>query len=209
MSPVYFLLYLTSTVTMRSFLILVVLFASLPFVYLQATYQPCPPLGPRFPLPAHLSSSKVLQGALTNLTVAFDAMAVNSDSNDFTSTTPNTTSFSVAIFSSDPVANASSPFFYQYHHAASNVTTGSSGMDNVDADSVYNVARVTTVFTVFAFLVAVGDAHWLEPVTQYIPELASHQGGGVWHDVRLIDLASNLAGIARDSKDCFSDTFIY
>ncbi|KAF1809860.1 beta-lactamase/transpeptidase-like protein [Eremomyces bilateralis CBS 781.70] len=181
---------------------LVFLFSAVPSVRSLDSYQPCPLLGPRFPLPTGLPTSKPLQAALMNLTAALDALSTG-DSHDFTATT-NTTSFSVALFSSDPLSNASSPFFYQYHHTASNSTAGPIGVREVNADSVYNVARITSVFTVYAFLVAAGDTHWLDPITKHVPELAASEGSQPvesvkWEDVRLIDLASNMAGIGRDA----------
>jgi hypothetical protein len=173
------------------------------FAHSQDIYQPCPLLGPRFPLPTGLSSAHALQAALVNLTAALDALSTG-DSGEFSATT-NSTTFSIALFSSDPLANTSSPLFYQYHHTALNSTAPSINVQKVHADTVYNVARVTTVFTVYAFLIAVGEAHWLDPITTHIPELASlggngHVASGNWEDVRLIDLASNMAGIARDGN---------
>ncbi|KAL9082398.1 MAG: hypothetical protein Q9165_008903, partial [Trypethelium subeluteriae] len=134
---------------------------------------------------------------------AFNNITASSDGSVFTATTPNTTSFSVAIFSSEIAANSSSPFFYEYHHTAKDLKISTAGVKEVDATTVYGAARVTTVFTVYAFLAAIGDHHWLDPITLYIPELArlvtnSSIKSVNWQDVRLIDLASNMAGIVSD-----------
>lgn len=164
-------------------------------------YKPCPLLGPRFPLPTSLSTSAIVQKALANLTAAFDATADSDSSNGFTAVTPNTTSYSIALFSSN--AEATSPMFYQYHHNALD-TNSSMGMGQVDANSIYNAARVTTVFTVYAFLTAVGDDHWHDPITDHVPNLRGLKNQSPdspsWADIRLIDLASNLAGIAKDGN---------
>jgi hypothetical protein len=152
-----------------------------------------------------LSSSKTIQAALVNLTKAFGEISSSSSGSEFTATTPNTTSFSVALFATDALANSSKPYFFEYHHTAPSLGNRSIGVSEVNATSVYSVARVTTVFTVYAMLVAVGNEHWLEPITKYIPELAESAGEQViesvrWNDVRLIDLASNMAGIGRTGK---------
>jgi hypothetical protein len=194
---------LTSSVmlTMHFLKPVLLIFTVVPSVRPQDSYQPCPLLGPRFPLPTGLSSSKAVQAALANLTASLDALSIG-DSGGF-STTTNTTTFSVGLFSSEPPGTTSSPLFYQYHHTAFNSTGGPVGGQRVHADSVYNIARVTTVFTVYAFLIAAGDTRWLDPITKHVPELAFFDGNqtaksGDWGEVRLIDLASNMAGIARD-----------
>lgn len=172
-------------------------------------YQPCPLLGPRFPAPVGLSSSKTVKATLTNLTKALDEISNSSNGSEFTATTSNTTSFSVALFATDFLTTSSKPYFFEYHHTAPSLGNRSIGVSEVNATSVYNVARVTTVFTVYAMLLAVGDEHWLEPITKYIPELAESAGEQViesvrWNDVRLIDLASNMAGIGRTGKFFFT-----
>jgi CubicO group peptidase (beta-lactamase class C family) len=119
--------------------------------------------------------------------------------------TPNTTSFSIALFSTEN--NSSDPYLWQYRHTAPSLSI-STGVKSVDADSVYRIGTLTQLFTVYTILTEAGDVHWEEPVTKWIPELAqatktldakSQPLRYVdWDDVTLV--ASHLSGIARDCE---------
>ena len=106
-------------------------------------------------------------------------------------------------------ADPSLPFLYEYHHTAVNLEDSTAGVKDMDATTIYGAARITTIFTVYAFLATIGDQHWVDPITIYIPELAHLVTSSPiksinWQDVRLIDLASNMAGIASNGNVCFS-----
>jgi CubicO group peptidase (beta-lactamase class C family) len=83
-------------------------------------------------------------------------------------------------------------------------------MKSVDADSVYRIGTLTQLFTVYTFLIEVGDVHWEEPVTKWVPELvraaktldAKSQPLKYvdWDDVTLGQLASHLSEIERDCE---------
>lgn len=168
------------------------------------SFQPCPLLGPRFPIPTALTTSQTMNMALRNLTEAFDEMISSGDSS-FGEISPNTTSFSVALFSTHGSGNASEPFIYQYHHTAPSLAANSNGVTEVGSSSIYNIGGLTQMLTVYTFLICVGDVHWQRPITNFLPELVSSTPSQPsksiqWEDVRLIDLASHMAGIPRDGR---------
>ena len=47
------------------------------------------------------------------------------------------------------------------------------GTQNVDADSVYRLGSIGKLFTVYLFLIREGDVRFKDPITMYIPELAT------------------------------------
>ncbi|KAL8294707.1 hypothetical protein RB600_000583 [Gaeumannomyces tritici] len=83
------------------------------------------------------------------------------------------------------------------------------GVRAVGPDTVFRIGSVTKVFTVLAFLAAVGDGVWNDPVTKFIPELAALVAGrgGVqrestwsvdWDDITIGSLAGQTSGLIRD-----------
>ena len=119
-------------------------------------------------------------------------------------TTPNTTTFSIALFESTSQPNTSAPFIYEYHHVAPSFENKTA----VDAGSVYNIGGLSQLLTVYAFLAAVGDDSWYDPITKYLPELNRTTGqsgfGNVnWNHILLLDLAIHLAGIPREGKSIY------
>lgn len=168
------------------------------------SYQPCPLLGPRLPMPTALATSETMHAALGNLTKTFDEI-VSTGNSSYGQVSPNTTSFSVALFSTHDLGNASEPFIYQYHYTALSLAVDIYGNRKVDSNTIYNIGGLTQMLTVYAFLICAGDYHWQQPITKYLPELASsshlqHLESIQWEDVQLKDLASHMAGIPRDGK---------
>ncbi|MCJ1241109.1 hypothetical protein MMC14_009113 [Varicellaria rhodocarpa] len=154
-----------------------------------------------------LGSSSAVQEALKNLTGTLDENVTNG--NGFHGpTTPSTTSFSIALFSTSPGNSSELPFFYQYHHTASTLQNSTNGVQKFNANSVYRIGTLTQVFTVWAFLIEAGDSYWYNSVTRYVPELAqaaralNAQQNPIeyedWDDVTVGDLASHMAGMGRD-----------
>ncbi|KAJ9614513.1 hypothetical protein H2200_002650 [Cladophialophora chaetospira] len=162
--------------------------------------------GPRFPVPSGLSSDKVIQSVLNEITTTFDEIVATGNSSHGPIAS-NTTSFSIGVFSSTDGLDTSKPFFYEYHYTTPLQAEKSGNKTNVGAQSVYRIGSLTQVFTVWLFLAEAGEAAWTEPVTRYIPELAQAVTSGTkqasttrvpWEDVTLGDLAAHLAGIPRD-----------
>ena len=192
-----------TTYTMLSFLRFSTL--AIQAVVVAAEFAPCPILGPWFPKPTSLLTSPAIKSGLQDLTDILDSN-VATGNGTHGPTTPNTTSFSIVLFSTAEGSTLpNEPFFYEYHHTAPTLRNATTGVNTVDKDSIYRIGDLTQIFTVWTFLNEVGDASWDEPVTKYVPELATAPKGDRldfvdWHDVRLGDLAGQLAGIARDCE---------
>ncbi|KAL1606527.1 hypothetical protein SLS60_003932 [Paraconiothyrium brasiliense] len=187
--------------TLKAFTSVVLLSLVTKHVYAQdVPFSPCPLLGPRFPIPTQLSASPIFQSGLKNLTNAFDDYVANL--NGTFGPTSSSTSFSVALFSTDDT-NSTRPFLYEYHHTAPSLVNGTSGAVEVDADTVYQIGDLTTLFTTWLFLIEAGEQHWNDPVSRWVPELREAAHGTTssisvdWDDVTLGDLAAHLGGIGQ------------
>lgn len=153
--------------------------------------------GPDFPAPQKLSASPAFQQAKARLGAALGSNAA---------LRPNDTAFSFALFS------ASEPgVLYEHHYTPPGANVG---VPKVDGDSVYRIGSVSKVFAVWAFLAQLGDSHFNEPVTKFVPELKTakpvYPGAAEdsidsvrWEDVTLGDLASQTSGIGRDGMFFF------
>jgi CubicO group peptidase (beta-lactamase class C family) len=175
----------------------VALCSSLFFSYAHAEFTPCPLLGPRFPAPKSFASSPVFQNGLKELTESLNSY-IASQNGDFGLITPNTTSFSIALFSAEE-SDSPDPYFYEYHH-----TAPAHGNNKVNANTTYHIGDMTTLFTTWLFLINAGEATWDTPVTKYVPELdgsttSTHDSLSTieWNKITLGDLAANLGGIGR------------
>ncbi|PGH05521.1 hypothetical protein GX51_02859 [Blastomyces parvus] len=178
-----------------------------------AAFTPCPILGPSFPYPKLSLQSELLQSALADLTKQYDDMVKTGNSSHGT-ITPETTSFSIALFAGDGVDNdgdgIKEPFFYEYHYTAPALENSSVGVKKVDADSIYRIGGLTQLFTVLLTLIEAGDSLWSVPVTKLVPELAraasrlNAKRNPVkyvdWESVTVGHLTSHMAGIARDCE---------
>lgn len=180
------------------------LFALLSLVYLvntQSTSLDCPILGPDFPAPQNISTSPLILAAQTSF---FKLLS------NYTSSIGNDSAFSISLFSVDE-----DELIFQYHHSPT--LPPATGVSTVDADSIYRIGSCTKVFSVWTFLIEVGDSYFSEPVTRYVPELAAmatqsnNNSVGYdevdkvrWDDVTLGALASQMAGIARDGSSMLS-----
>ncbi|KAL2825082.1 beta-lactamase/transpeptidase-like protein [Aspergillus cavernicola] len=174
------------------------------------SFTPCPLLGPAFPPFSLNTNDETVAKALKNLTAQLNEL-VTENTGSHGDVSPNTT-FSIALFSSDPGHAEDEPFFWQYHHTAPALNRSSVGSHAAGKDSIYRIGGLTEVFTVWSLLLAGdgdGDQILDDPVTRHLPELANSSGeqdviGHVaWDDVTVGQLASHMSGIARDycSKD--------
>ncbi|KAK5431908.1 hypothetical protein LTR34_005027 [Exophiala xenobiotica] len=169
---------------------------------LSRSFQPCPILGSRFPVPSGLATDSVVQSALKDATATLDELVSTSNSS-YGTINSNTTSFSIGLFTSNDPLNSSHPFFYEYHYTAPPLSKAKLGTSKLDSESVFRLGTVTEVFTVWVFLIEAGEAHWVDPITKYLPELAEASGQITfghfsWEDVTLGDLAGHFSGVPRD-----------
>ncbi|GES63309.1 beta-lactamase-like protein [Aspergillus terreus] len=167
------------------------------------SFTPCPLLGPAFPPFTLDTNDKTVGGALQNLTKAFDTLvATNTGAHGDVS--PNTT-FSIALFSSDPGNAEDEPFFWQYHHTSPALNQSLAGSHTANKKSIYRVGGLTEVFTIWSLLLTEDGDHIMDdPVTKYLPELVHDTRNQdaidhvVWDDITVGQLASHMSGIARD-----------
>lgn len=174
------------------------------FVRTVLSFQQCPILGPGFPSPRNLSSSTVIKSASSNFTSLIESV-ISTAQSPYGPFDSNTTTFSLEVFSTSD----DSPL-YQYHHTASGLAYSGTGVRNVDSNTIYRIGSVTKLLTVYSFLISAGDAYFQDPVTKYVPELLAAANANpsftnpvsnvAWKDITLGQLASQMAGIGRDSK---------
>ncbi|KAK3704710.1 hypothetical protein LTR37_013684 [Vermiconidia calcicola] len=176
-------------------------------------FRPCPILGPYFPVPRIDADSPALRSALGDFSDYLESYIQNG-TGDYGPVSTDTTSFSVALFAGANYfgdEDGSDPFFWEYHHTASDIPASEA---QVDADSVFAVGDLTQLFTAFLVLVEEGEKAWARSIVEYLPELLDvptdssdldHISQVDWSQVTLGDLAGHLAGIARDSGSCHID----
>ncbi|KAK2848511.1 hypothetical protein FQN49_005655 [Arthroderma sp. PD_2] len=167
------------------------------------SFTPCPLLGLAFPEFTLDTSSKVLVSALEDLTASFDEL-VYKGNGSHGEIDPNTTSFSLSLFSTSKGDASDQPFFFDYHYTAPALKS-----HPVGKDSIYRIGGLTEVFTIWTILIEAGDRIWNTPATEHIPELAdtvNHTGAKQdpvsyvnWEAVTVGQLASHMAGISRGS----------
>lgn len=155
-----------------------------------------------YPPPLDLSSDEsILPASWKNLTAKFDAYLKENKTAALESLSGvENVTFSVGLFSlHDPAATK-----LQYHHTSPEVANAANGTNQVDGDSIYRMASVTKLFTVFAGLLELTDEEWNRPLTEVFAELAEyareHPGEQdpvytiQWDKVTPWALANHLAG---------------
>ncbi|KAI1275611.1 beta-lactamase/transpeptidase-like protein [Xylaria sp. FL0933] len=153
----------------------------------------CVLAGPGFPSPSHLSNSPALTETISKLEQSFQDSGLHR----------NDTAWAVALFSS----KENKTLYEQYYTPPIDV-----GVPKVERDSTFRLGSVSKVFTVWSFLIEVGDERLNDPITKYVPELTNSscaEGTNPqelyndidhvrWDEVTLAQLASHAAGIPRD-----------
>lgn len=167
----------------------------------QISFQPCPLLRAYYPPLTISTASDAVASFVSKFTTEFDNLVQSGGSDDYGPITPNTTSFSVVLFSG--TTDSDDAAFFEYHHTAT--TAQSEGSSNVTSDTLFPVGDLTQLFTVYAWLVEVGEEAWETPITAFLPELSGLETppGEVstpWQDVTIGTLAGQMSGLARDCK---------
>ena len=174
------------------------LFIPIAFVQAQTTSFNCPLLGPDFPPPQKLSTSKLSSAAGASfLKLVNDSTTISGSD-----------AISVSLFSLDEDA----PIF-EYHSSPTSLAASPNSVRTINSDSIYRVGSISKLFTVWTLLIEIGDSYLSQPVTKFVPELASATKYGAngstkydeidnvrWEEVTLRALASYMAGIARDGS---------
>lgn len=188
---------------MQSFLLVLLAGAThLSFPSLVNAKQPCPLYGPLYPKPSNLLQHPAIQAAAKTLDEIFPKYIDHDNT-----TGADHFSYSVEVFSGN---DENKPLWSHYWTAPNLGGFNSTGVKKVDTNTVFRIGSITKIFTVLAFLATVGDTHWNEPVTKYLPELKKYAektpGGSMmvpdWEEVTLGSLASQTSGLIRDCKFC-------
>lgn len=161
-------------------------------------FSACALFGSYYPPPTLEKSSKQLGKLRSVFTKAFDELIDNGGSEDYGPISSNTTSFSVALFGgSDSMKD--DPVLFEYHYTSP--ADSVHNKTNITSDTQFPVGEVTMVFTVYAWLVEMGE-QWDTPITQYLPELSNKEGLFTvpWKDVTIGSLANHLSGLSRKCK---------
>lgn len=171
----------------------------------------CPLLGPAYPAPTNLSTSAAFAAAkanITNILANYTQAGGSSPATGSVFFDPNQTSFTVEVFSVHEPGS-----LFQYYYTAPSLANATSGVRKVDENSIFRIGSTSKLWTVLLYLIEAGsEGSFNDPVTKYIPELRAAGAEIVrnaterkdpidfvrWDDVTIGELASHLAGVARD-----------
>lgn len=165
----------------------------------------CPLAGAEFPPPQTLSLHPAWQQALASLKSKFDL--IDAGSTFKTDGSLDELSYSIQIFSSNPGGG----ILTERHRTAPNLLTNTTGVKQVDKDTVYRLGSVSKIYAVVAWLAELGDVHWNQPITNFIPELAAISAQARtrpfddvrqtnWEEITVAALASQVGGVGRDCR---------
>ncbi|KAF7190917.1 Beta-lactamase-like protein sdnR [Pseudocercospora fuligena] len=161
------------------------------FVAVRSDLTICPIKGQQFPKPTSLGKEATFLNATKTIE---DYVKAN-----LTQSPWNQTTFSLGLFSVD-----TDGLLYEYHHTDESVASSSIGTKAANADSIYRIASISKIFTVYLWLIKSGHKHFNSPITEFIPQLAESQPQDDyyplpdWKEITVGDLAMFLGGIARD-----------
>lgn len=187
-------------------LFLCVLFVA-PFSHAQSqpSAGPCPLLGPDVPAPTSPSTSNAIRLATKQLTNRLNAALDQAAASGLLDA--NTTSFGLNVYSIHEPASS----LYTYFHNGRDFAHPVSGVAKVGEDTIFRIGSLSKLFTVYLYLMSVGDASWHDPITKYIPELAAYMATNAaslrsgdqidtiqWDQITIGALAGQIAGVPRE-----------
>ncbi|KAF2211049.1 hypothetical protein CERZMDRAFT_44215, partial [Cercospora zeae-maydis SCOH1-5] len=156
---------------------------------------------PTYPTPRDLSSEdSSVPGAWKDFVSILDGhLQQNATTHDATKSLAGleNVTFSVGLFSlHDPEATT-----HQYHYTSPQIAESEHGTKRVDADSIYRLASVSKLMTVYAGLLEMSDEDWDTPLTKYFPGLENVavrnelQDAPRWDIITPRALSSHMGGI--------------
>ncbi|KAI1757644.1 beta-lactamase/transpeptidase-like protein [Xylaria castorea] len=159
-------------------------------------------LGPLNPSPVDLTSdASSVRSQWENLTSTLEGHLTGKARNEALSGLDATT-FSLGLFSvHDPKAAGS----LQYHHTGPDVRNATLGVNKVDGNTIYRVASMTKVMTVYSGLLLLKLSDWHKPLTEIFPEISSLLKNDPvhhiqWETITPFSLASQISGIPADAR---------
>ncbi|KAK8043754.1 beta-lactamase/transpeptidase-like protein [Apiospora phragmitis] len=172
-------------------------------------YSACPLIGTYYPPPTFSRSSEPFKNLSSEFTETFNQLIEKGGSDVYGPITANTTSFSVVMFIGAE-SMMEDPTIFEYHYTSPQYQLDMG--TNLTSDTKFPVGDVTMVFTVYAWLVEMGET-WDTPITQYLPELekASSSDGVAWKEVTIGSLAGHMSGLIRQTfaKKLTVDPFVF
>ncbi|KAF2967354.1 hypothetical protein GQX73_g6229 [Xylaria multiplex] len=161
--------------------------------------QNCPLYGLGYPKPNNLLNHQGIHNAAKALDSVLGQYVDNANN-----TGSDRFSYSVEVFT----ANEQEPLWSHYWTAKNLATMNTTGVKEIDGNTVYRIGSLTKVFTMLTFLAEVGDLCWNEPISKYIPEIAAMVVPGRdnshsltspdWGSITIGALASQVSGLMRD-----------
>ena len=170
-----------------------------------AAVRVCLPLGPVYPVPTALSKAQAFRAALQDLESTI-THSLQISGSSYGQLDPNATSFVMEVYSVHEVE----PLFH-HSFSAPELANAEEGVKAVSESTVFRLGSMSKLLSVYNFLIHAGDDSWSQPITRYIPELAhaaAQTAGDLksgtianvhWNTVTVGSLASQMAGIARES----------
>lgn len=166
-----------------------------------STSSLCPLLGPVFPPPRKISQNSGFRNTVNTFSNTIHQL-LSTGNSTYGPFPINNTAFSLNVFST--FSNAP---LYEYYYTTPLLANSSIGTKKVDGDTVFRIASISKLFTVFALLIEQGDANFNDPITKYVPELMDASlkpndpiNAVQWKDVTIGALASQMSGIGRDCE---------
>lgn len=163
-------------------------------------------LGPTYPAPLDLSSaSSLVFTSWSNLTSIFDAYLRQNrtETENPLAGTENVT-FSLGLFSTHDSGAAE----LQYHYTSPEIANSANGTKKVDGNSIYHLASISKLITVFAGLLGLKNEDWNRPLTEILPgleNLRNKSDGNTdltrtfqWNKITPWALAAQLAGVPQE-----------
>ncbi|CAH0018740.1 unnamed protein product [Clonostachys rhizophaga] len=159
------------------------------------SFSACGLIGSYYPPPHILKPSKTFSSINTTFTQVFDNLIQDGGSEKYGNISTNSTSFSVMIFSGAADLR-DDPTLFEYHYTSPMDFQETGG--NLTSNSVFPVGDLTMVFTVYAWLVKMGET-WDTPITKFLPELKTFNSSSIasWDDITIGSLAGQVSGLTR------------
>jgi hypothetical protein len=146
----------------------------------------CPIPGAVFPAPQNLSASATFREAQANITSVLNVAFRTGNS----SRGPIVDSDTYAL----QVFTASEENVFEYYHRGSGLVES---VGEVNGDSIYLIASVTKMLTVYVLLLEAGYEVFSDSITKYLPELA---GVGTWDQTTVGAIAGQTGGVVADRE---------
>ncbi|CAG9948697.1 unnamed protein product [Clonostachys rosea f. rosea IK726] len=159
------------------------------------SFSACGLIGSYYPPPHIMKPYKTFSSINTTFTQVFDKLIQDGGSEKYGNITTNSTSFSVVIFSGAADLRED-PTLFEYHYT-SPIDLQETGT-SLTSDTAFPVGDLTMVFTVYAWLVKMGES-WDTPITKFLPELKALNSSSIasWDDITIGSLAGQVSGLAR------------